>query len=534
MPVYRLTSNSTGCHPQGSDSPARPGGGDAAGPRVFATAPGDETSGPCVRCGRAGAPWRLAAYVCQVCWAEAFAEQTTTDHAAQRERDRAVQAEQAAAARQALISCGVRRQVTAQMPDWAVLGLLERVESTPVAEVAAWTRVAVEPVGWLIAVREHAERLRALRQPGKTGRFRPGWDWSDSTLAAAQAVMHHAGRVGAADGRVLAWPGMTTLVTWTGLSRRAVHYALTALCRGGFLRRVLVGTRVAGALPGQPLSLATVFELRIPLSPAELAEQADLQRALRPANDTVTTGCPQPTRHVGCTPPSSAGDSYGSTDLEYTGAARETPALDEKTPPRARQDWSRHAALRRGRLANAARELRARVPALAELEASRIEGCLRSWWERHHPAPVPPEGWGQDLAMLLGPWLPPWLVHNPIGLLFSKLAKLDPAATPPPRPAKTSSSSVARARARARREHRRLQAEQRAFAAELRQRQQAAARVDRRGHYQRIAQAAGWARTRPAADPGPGGSLIAGNPPGGTDDSVTVDTTNTVTGQERQ
>lgn len=527
MPDCRLTSNSARCHPQGTDSAASGSGGEA-GARSVDAAPGGEASGPCIRCHRPQAPWRLAAYVCQLCWAEAFAKQAATDETARRQRQRAEQAEQAMAARRALMVCGIRRQITTSMPDWAVLGLLERVETTPVAEVAAWTRVVVEPVGWLVAAREHAERVRALRASRRSGqgRFRPGWDWADSTVSVAQAIMHHAGRIGAADGRVLAWPGMTTLVAWSGLSRRAVQYALATLCRAGFLRRVLAGTRVAGVLPGQPVALATVFELRIPLSVPELAEQADLHRALQPTRQTPESSRPHPVRHDGCTPPSSAGEFQGSAGLEYTGAARRNPAFNQNPQPRARQHWRRVAALRRIRLADAAGQLQAGVPALADLGIGYIEGCLRSWWERHHPGQVPPQTWGQNLVTLLGPWLPPWLVRNPLGLLFSKLANLDPTTEPPPAPSSSGPGSAgARSSSRARHERRRLQAEQRAFADELRQRQQAAAGVDHRAHYQQIAQAVGWSRTQPVTDPGRPACWIAGDFQAATNTRLTVDPT---------
>ena len=504
MPFCRLTSNSLVPQPEQPGSALAYDNSAAPGSFSADLAAADETAGcgPCVRCDRPGAPWRLAAYVCQLCWAEAFAEQVAADDAARQQRERAERAERAMAARQILVACGVRRQVTARMPDWAVLGLLERVEATPVAEVAAWTRVVVEPVGWLVAVREHSEQLRALR--GQRGRFRAGRSWTDTTLLVAHALMHHAGRVGAADGRVLAWPGMATLMSFTGLSKGTVRNALRTLCWSGFLRRVLVGTRVAGLAPGQPVSLATVFELRVPLTSAELVEQAELQRTLQRVTSARTTGpadrpdhgCPQATGCGACTPPSSCNDLSGSLDLKYTDA-RQNPS-SHQPDPQAEHSPRRQ---RNAALAQAATELRSSVDALRKVTPAVVEGLLRSWWERHQPHSSDPRwGWGLQLATELGPWPPRRVVTSPVGLLQTRLSRLDRGAATPapgqPLPVDTRGSLADQLHTAGQRG---AALEQQQMREEIVQREHATAEVNRRAHYERIAQQLGWRRSTPAA-----------------------------------
>lgn len=493
----------------GADTPAVP---DSPAPEELRppATPGPGTDGSCVRCGRPGSPWRLAAHVCRLCWGEAFATQAATDDAARQDHERERRAELAAAARLALADCGIRRAASSAMPDWAVLGLLEQVEHTPAAEVAAWTRPAVEPVGWLLAAREHADRARALRaQQADRGRFRPGRDWAASTVAVAQAVMHHAGRE--AGGRVLARPSVATLMAFTGRSERTVYNALAVLRRAGFARRVLAGTRVAGALPGRPVSLATVFELRIPLSAAELADQADLQRALQPAppppaepethepvpepGDQPDSGCPQPRHDAGCTPPSSAGGFRGSDQLESTGASRAKPPHQHNHPDPG--DYGQAARRRRTAFAAAADQLRLDVAALRAVSPVVVEGMLRSWWERHQPTDaVPGTDWGHDLATRLGPWPPVWLVTNGTGLLFTKLARHGPTSPPPAPPAPRPGHNEAHRQRPSRPGRRRRRVSR--IDEQLRQREThqharaAAQQVDRTRHYTRLADRLGW------------------------------------------
>lgn len=395
------------------------------------TAPGSPV-GPCSGCGSAGS-WRLLSYACDRCWsAAAAADQQPVDAAADvvaavgtpsraASRTSWVPADEDPDGRQRhadqteLADRGVDSSVIRRCPAWAVRRVVEQsVVDDPLCS-AAWTAPVASSQQWLVDLEQVVEAVRASRSR-RPRAHRHGVTLTPAALRVARALLHVAGRL--PRGHLHARASIAWIMRATQLAERTVQYALTALRRAGFLRLRFAGTRVAGRLPGQPVSLTSVHELRRPVTPAELLERTELARHLTSRGEPAPAAASSSTSSP-CTPPSSA----GLVDQVVTDSPPAGKFLRTTTPSRPAAAASPSWLVPEQNTAAVAADLQHRVTELGRVAPARVRACVRSWVAR---------GWnGRDLAEAVSarPW--PQVVRDPVALLRSRLADVDPAAEPP-------------------------------------------------------------------------------------------------------
>lgn len=433
---------------------------------------GTHSYGDCIRCGRPDSCWRLASHACDTCWNSTHAEIVEDVHVDALAADRPESTGKIKAARAQLAQRGVRPEALEGVPMWAQLQLLDRSVETAEASVSGWTRPADDSVGWLQQLEDTRARVQLLvDRRGRGARHRHGVTITAATEDVAAAIVHCAGR--AHRGRLQARVSVPRLMELTSLQRRTVQYALRTLQRAGFLRMLFLGTRVAGTRRGAPVSLSSVYELRVPLSVAQLLEQADRQRALAVEHSAerggfeLITVVPQQSITAACAPPSSAGLSTFDGGTSFP-PAKNSQAVDKLAPMHtARTLWQYSR--------DVARDLQQRLPGLDRFSVAAVANLIGPWTSR---------GWtGFDIATKVTerPW--PLVVKSATGILRTRLDALDAEVEPP---------SVAAVRLRDRRAHQaRLQAEHEAA--------RSASTVDPAAWYQAVAAELGWIRRVPRA-----------------------------------
>lgn len=433
-----------------------------------------QSYGDCVSCGRPDSCWRLASHACDPCWNSAHAETVEDVHADALVSGRAESTGKIKAARAELAQRGVRPAALEGVPMWAQLQLLDRSVETAEASVSGWTRPADDSVVWLQQLEDTRVRMRLLADGrGRGVRHRHGVSITASTEEVAAAIVHCAGR--AHRGRLQARVSVPRLMELTSLRRRTVQYALRTLQRAGFLRMLFLGTRVAGPKRGAPISLSSVYELRVPLSVAQLLEQADWQRALAVEQSAdrggfaLVTVVPQESITAACAPPSSAGLStfHGGTSFP---PAKNSQVVDKFAPMHtARTLWQYSR--------DVARDLQQRLPGLDRFAVGAVANLIHPWTSR---------GWtGFDIATKVTERQWPVVVKSAAGILRARLDALGAEVEPP------SVVAVRLCNERARRA--RLRAEHEAA--------RSASTVDPAAWYQAVAAELGWTRQVPG-EPG--------------------------------